>query len=247
MYIIAKKIQGYLYVEIEGYYIEEFINLCLKNKIKIWNIKKENQTKIYLNIAKKDFKKIRKICRKTNCRVKIKRKNGFPFIFYKYKKRKIFMLFLLLIAIMIYISSKYIWNIQIDIENNDNLENIEKDLEDLGLKRGRLKKDIEVNQIIREIQLKRDDISWMGIEILGTNAIVKIVKMEEEPKIIDSSEHCNIVASKAGVITKIIAQDGTALVKPGDFVQKGDILIAGYIEGKYTEPRYVHSLRRSPS
>ena len=30
-------------------------------------------------------------------------------------------------------------------------------------------------------------------------------------------------------------------------LKKGDILIAGFIEGKYTEKRFVHSMRRSRS
>ena len=43
------------------------------------------------------------------------------------------------------------------------------------------------------------------------------------------------------MITKITADTGTALVKPGDIVEKGDILIGGYMEGKYTDTRYVHA------
>ena len=97
------------------------------------------------------------------------------------------------------------------------------------------------------MRLKRNDISWMGIDIKGTNVIVKIVKAHEKPEIVDISEYCNIVAKKGGVITKIVAQNGTALVNVGDTVQKGDVLIEGKIEGKYTESRKVHSLRRSRS
>lgn len=35
-------------------------------------------------------------------------------------------------------------------------------------------------------------------------------------------------------------QNGTAIVKPGDIVQKGDILVNGFLEGLYTGTRYVH-------
>ena len=82
----------------------------------------------------------------------------------------------------------------------------------------------------------------MGVDLKGTNAIVKIVKIDEKPKLIDVNDYCNIVASKSGTITKIVAQNGTALVKIGDQVNKGDVLIAGFMEGKYTDKRYVHSL-----
>ena len=50
------------------------------------------------------------------------------------------------------------------------------------------------------------------------------------------------MAQKSGTITKIIAQNGTAVVNIGDTVKAGDILIKGIMEGKYTEPRRVHSL-----
>ena len=81
-----------------------------------------------------------------------------------------------------------------------------------------------------------------GIDIEGTNVKVKIVKAREEPEIINNNEYCDIVAKKSGTITKIIAQNGTAVVNEGDTVNVGDILIKGIMEGKYTEPRRVHSL-----
>ena len=43
------------------------------------------------------------------------------------------------------------------------------------------------------------------------------------------------------MITKVSAQNGTPLVKAGDIVKKGDTLIAGWLEGKYTGKQYVHS------
>ena len=81
-----------------------------------------------------------------------------------------------------------------------------------------------------------------GIDIEGTNVIVNIVKAKEQPEIIDNYTYCDIVAKKAGVITKIIAQNGMSQVSIGDSVNQGDVLIKGIMEGKDTEPRKVHSL-----
>lgn len=236
---------GYVRIEVEGYYIEKFINLCTDKKILIWNLKREKGVKLYLNIGISDFKKLSEICRMTKCKVKIKKKKGMPFILHKYKKRKIFLMFLIIISIVIYISSRYVWNIDIDVEEDLQIENIQEDLDNLGLKTGMLKKDLDTDKIINEIRLKRNDISWIGMDIKGTNVIVKIVKADERPEIIDNSDYCNIVAKKSGIITKITAQNGTPLVGVGDTVQEGDVLIAGYMEGKYTDIRYLHSLRRS--
>ena len=240
--IMFSLILGYVKVEIEGYYIERFINICQNKKILIWNLKKKKGVKLYVNIRSKEFKKLKPIARKTNCKIKIIKKRGLPFIIHRYKKRKIFVIFLIIIAIGIYTSSKYIWNIEVQVEDNLTIENIKEDLENAGLKKGEKKSKIETEKIIQEIRLKRNDISWIGIDLKGTNAIVKIVKAEEKPELIDASDYCNIVAKKSGVIESIVAQNGTPLVNPGDEVKEGDILIAGYMEGKYTDKRYVHSL-----
>ena len=115
-------------------------------------------------------------------------------------------------------------------------------MESLGVKKGIKKDEIDTNKIINELRLKRDDIAWIGIDIEGTSIKINIVKADKSPDIVKNTDYCNIIASKSGVIQKIVAQNGTAVVKIGDEVQKGDILIAGYMEGKYTDTRYVHSL-----
>ena len=240
--ILLRLILGYVRIEVEGYYIERFINICQNKKILIWNLRRKKGVKLYANIGIQDFKKLKPILRKTNCKIQILKKRGIPFVINKYKKRKVFAVFLILIVLGVYTSSKFIWNIEIQVEENLLIEDIEEDLYNLGLKEGILKSKINTEEIINEIRLERNDISWIGIDIKGTNAIVKIVKASEKPDIIDNSDYCNIVATKSGIITKIIAQNGTALVNVGDNVQAGDILIAGYMDGNYTERRYVHSL-----
>lgn len=240
--LLVRLLLGYVRIEVEGYYIERFINICTNNKILIWNLKREKGVKLYLNIGIKDFKKISTVARKTNCKVKILRKRGIPFLLNKYKKRKIFAIFLILILLTIFISSKYVWNVDISIKDDLKLDNIDEDIKILGISKGVKKDEIDTDKVINELRLKRDDIAWVGIDIEGTTVKINIVKADKAPNIVDNSDYCNIIASKSGVIQKIIAQNGTAIAKVGDTVQKGDVLIAGYMEGKYTDTRYVHSL-----
>ena len=234
-------ISGYLRINIEGYYIERFINICRKENIPVWNIKKEKEIRLAFNIKIKDFKKICKIAKTTKCKLKIKKKKGFPFILNRYRKRKIFAIFLILVIILIGMSSNYVWNIEVIEENGNNLENIMQNLNQSGLGVGKRKSEINTKEVINKVRLERNDVAWMGIELKGTNAIVKVVKSDEKPDIIDENEYCSIVADKAGIITKISAQDGTANVKVGDTINGGETLINGWVEGKYTGIRYVHA------
>lgn len=241
--IAISYILGYVRITVEGYYIERFINICISSKILIWNIKREKGgVKLFLNVGINDFKKLGQIAKKTKCKIKISRKRGLPFLLNRYRKRKIFGIFLVILIALIMASSNYIWNIEIQIEDNEQIEGIEQELVEAGLTVGKNKNKITTSEIIQQIRLKRKDISWMGIELKGTNAIVKLVKAKEAPEIINENDYTNIVANKSGIITKVVAQNGTAKVKVGDTVEVGTVLIEGTMTGKYTDVRYVHSI-----
>lgn len=239
--ILLGYILGYVNIEVEGYFIERFINICNSKKILLWNMKRKHSTIIRANIGIRDFKKIKEIARKTKCRVKIQKKRGLPFVLHKYKKRKIFALFFILLIISTIALSNFVWNIEVVGNNNISTEEIIKSLEENNFKIGTSKTNLNTKNIVDKIRLKRSDLAWIGIEIKGTNAIVKIVEADLKPDIIKEEEYCNIVATKDAMIVKINAQNGTAVVKEGDIVTKGAVLIQGWLEGQFTGIRYVHA------
>ncbi len=223
--ILFSYIMGYLGVTIQGYYIERFINLCRSNKIAIWHLKRKKEIQLDFRVGIGDFKLLREIAKKTKCKIKITSKRGLPFVLHRYKKRKIFFLLLIVMIFLTMLSSNFVWNVDIREENGQELIDIAKDVDEAGLKIGQWKTKVDTKEIINKIRLKRKDIAWMGIELKGTNAIVKLVKAEEKPNIIDEQEYCSIISNKAGIITKVNAQTGTASVKVGDTVNVGETLI----------------------
>lgn len=240
--LIINYILGYLTINVEGYFIERFINMCRNKNILLWNIKRKNSSFIICKIGIKEFKKIRDIAKKTKCKITITSKKGIPFIFEKYKKRKIFLLMMCIISGLLFVLSQFVWNIEVKITGDTlNEDEIINSLNENGLYIGEKKSSIDVKEIINNVRLKREDISWIGIEIKGTNAIVEVVEAEEKPEVVDENDYCSIVSDKPGKILKVIANNGTAMVKPGDIVKAGSLLIAGWIEGKYTGTRFVRA------
>ena len=238
---ITQYMSGYVNIVVEGYYIERFINICNNKQILLWNLKRENSIRLHTSIEARNFKELKEICKKTKCKVKIENKKGFPFMIKKYKKRKVFLILLLIIILSIIALSNFIWNIEVEGNVNISKDEILQLAEEQGLSIGKPKSKVDTKDIINKIRLERDDIAWVGIEIEGTNATIEIVEADEKPEIIDEDEYCNIVADKDAMITKVSAKNGTPLVKEGDIVKKGDVIIAGWLEGKYTGKQYVHS------
>ncbi len=239
--ILINYILGYVNIIVEGFFTERFINICMSKNIFLFNIKRDKSTIIYANVGIHDFKSVVQIAKQTKCKVKIKKKSGLPFIFNRYRKRKIFVGALAIIICTVIYLSNFIWNIEINgadtIDSNELMQTINNE----GLIVGKLKSKVDLKSIINKIRLDREDIAWIGIDLKGTNAIVRIVPADSKPEIIKEDEYCNIISDKDACIIKVNAQNGTPLVKEGDVVKTGTPLIAGWMEGKYTGTRYVHA------
>jgi len=239
--ILVNYALGFVDIVVEGYYIERFINICAAKGIFLWNLKRDKATILYARVGKEDFKRLKQVCRKTGCKMKINHKRGLPFILHQYKKRKIFASLLIVIFCVIVSLSNFVWNIEVVGNDTISKEEILQVASDVGLSIGKFKHKIETKEVINRLRLERDDIAWAGIEIKGTNAKIEIVEADMKPEIIDEEEYCNIVADKPCMILKINARNGTSLVKNGDIVKQGDVIIGGWLEGKYTGTRYVHA------
>ena len=203
--ILFNYILGYVNIQIEGYFVEKLINKCISKGVFLWNIKRTKSTIAFANIGIKDFKRLKTITKEVKCKTNIISKKGLPFIFHKYRKRKFFFAFFILLIIVVAITSRFIWNIDIIGNSRISKEELLQTLKDNGLKVGEFKDNIRTKEIVDNIRLKRDDIAWIGVEIKGTNAIVKVVEADEKPEIIDENDFCNIVATKPGIIVKVNA------------------------------------------
>jgi similar to stage IV sporulation protein len=127
-----------------------------------------------------------------------------------------------------------------DIDN----ENILRCLYNEGLKEGSWKGRLDIRHIENRVLINMPELSWIGIQIKGTKAIVEVVEKSEGPPLISRTDACDIVAAKDGVITKLLVLSGDPLVKDGDSVRKGQKLVTGTILRENLEPRQIHSLAK---
>ena len=236
----AKYKYGYLEVQIEGFFTERFINLCRINNIQITKIRNIVPGVVRFEILIKDFKKLRKIARKTKCKVKIKKKSGIYFRITKYKKRKIILILALLLIVLMVASSCFIWKIEVCGNTYLQKEKIIKDLKDSGVYIGKFRLNIDKKKVINNMRIVEQDITWAGLDFDGTKAILTIVektRLDEDE--IQNTKIGNIVATKSGILTRIIPSNGTAIYKEGSYIQKDSVLIEGAIYNKYIENKKV--------
>ncbi len=238
----VKNITGVTSVEIEGFFTERFINLCKINNIKIWDIRNivSGVTRFKIHIS--NFKKLRSIARKTKCKIKIKKKEGLYFQFFKYRKRKVLAYLSLLLIILFILSTCFVWNINISGNERISTELIEQKLKESGIYVGRFKIGMNKIDILKTVRSTMPEISWIGLEIRGTDAEIKIVeKVILDDKDKQDNRIGDIVSTHDGIITRIIAENGTPTYKEGSYILKGYLLIEGKIYSKILGEELVHA------
>jgi len=235
-------LRGYAIIIVKGIKIERFINLAVVNDIYLWDIEKIDYTTIKAKISSKDFLKLRSIVRKTDSNIQIIEKCGIPFKLKKIKNRKWFFAGVAALFIFIYILSSYIWMIEIYGLQNIDEQVIIDNLSYEGLKIGVRKNKINKREIENKMLIRMPELTWVGLEIKGTKAFVTIVEKKPEPQLINRDEPCDIIASKNGVIEKILVLNGDGMVKDGDTVKKNQLLVSGTIIRDNLPERYVHSM-----
>ncbi len=155
---------------------------------------------------------------------------GLPGFLYRNRhKYGTFLGFLLGFAIVFY-SSGAVWDVRV-IGTEEASEDTLELLDTLGLSVGARWSDIDKNALEAELLKKSDRIAWLNINRRGTVAYVT-VKQKDSFKENGEYAYANVIASCDAVIEEINVRSGHAVVKVGDAVKKGDLLISGVIPGE---------------
>ena len=109
---LIRNLQGYVSFKVTGGCPEKFLNLSVKNKFNLWNVRKINGD-LLANSKIGDYKKLRYNAKKSNSKLKIISKSGLPFFIHKYRKRKGIIAGLVLFMAVMCIMPLYIWKVDV--------------------------------------------------------------------------------------------------------------------------------------
>lgn len=220
---------GYVCFELYSECPEKFINLSVKNKYHLWDMK-ITQNVLKAKTLKCEYDLLVPYVSKSGGQIEVKKETGMPFIIKKHKKRIGFLSGVLIFCAIIYVFSLYVWRISVIGCNNISQQCVIDALKELNICPGKLVSSVDVPLANQQIMEKIDDIAWVSINIKGSNVQVNIKEKAQKPEILKPGEPCNIVALNDAQIFRLETYAGTPAVKPDEIVTKGQILVSGVVE-----------------
>lgn len=226
---LIRFLKGYVSFTARGGFIERFVNLCTKNKIPLWNLKRKEDY-LEADTTVKGYKTIRESAKRSGVRVSIREKHGLPFFAHAYRKRVGILAGMAFALLLVALLSSMVWSISVSGNTELTEEQILDAFYENGVKVGALKSKIDCEESAYRVTRKLPELSFASVNIIGSRAEIVVNERDEKPEFPDESHPCNIVASENAIVLSVEANIGHPEIKAGDAVIKGDLLISGITE-----------------
>lgn len=215
-----------------------FMNIAVKTGLRPIRLQKDGKDVLFTLYAK-DYKKLHKIKQRTHARVKLAEKSGFPFRFRRMLRRPGLLLGTALGVALMLILSGFYWEMTISGEDIPYAESeILAAAKRVGVYIGAPR---STDTALASVALLEElpELSWASFNTEGCTVQLELRTSVTKAEGAEHDGTGDIVASRAGLIHSITAQNGTVLVKVGSACAAGQVLVSGITQvGDPYDPEY---------
>ena len=215
-----------IYLEVSNE-LNRFIKKCIDNNINLYNITYKKD-KIIVLIDVKDYLKIKRL--NYYSKIRVVKYDGLLNIKKIIKDNMFYISVVFLSFIWMNLLTNYIVDIEIIHSNSGIRRLLKEELDKNNVKKFSLAYSFEeLDNITKKILAdNKNNLEWVSIKKDGMKYIVRAEERIIKNEVV-SDKPRDIVASKDAYITKVIGSKGNVLVRQGEYVKKGTVLISGKI------------------
>lgn len=214
-------------VEIKGYNHELLLSELARRKIDVFDVKKE-KNRLVVTFSQRNLPALidlcEKLCYTLGEPVAIGRKKRLESL----KRNSVLVIGIVLAVISCVIFSGKIGNVTLaDGGGLVSAEEIKSMLAEYGVKTGELLSSVNTDYLENQLSVRIKDAEYVLISRKGRDITVTVTARSKP--IEQKDERFDIVAVKDGTVTKVVVIVGTPVVKVGDKVTAGQVLIKGQL------------------
>lgn len=125
---------------------------------------------------------------------------------------------------------QFIWTLDVVGCESLHEEQVLRALESIGVGFGTWGPSVDIQTIKNRMLALLPQLEWIAVNRSGGRATVLIHERVEAPEIATRRGAVNIVAARTGIITEMQVYSGDAVVKSGQTVLRGELLVTGCLE-----------------
>ena len=239
---VVNLLKGEVTGRVESGFPERVLNLCAEYGITFWDLNWESPVAFTFTMARRDWKRLRKLSRRIDCDMTAVEWKGTPFFLGRLRHRYGMWVTLGVCLTALVYGSFFIWDFQVEGNVKVSEEEILRALERHGVRFGTYGYAVDSPELRNYILLEIPELSYIAVNVKGCRAYVQVRERIPSPEIISKREPGNTVAAKDALITAIQPWDGEKQVLPGSMVTEGQLLISGVVENDFAGVRYLRGM-----
>ena len=192
-------------------------------------------------LSPKGYRRYRKICGEKFLFGESARETGAFAILCRYRLRFGMFAGILLFALSVFLSSLFVWDINVSGNVSITEAEIFERLDAYGFRLGTFIPGADTDEICERIILEAGNISFMKINMRGTVASVEIHERKADAAAEEDRSPSNLVAKYDGQIERFEVSGGVPAVEYLQPVKKGELLVSGAIDSNALGYRLVQA------
>lgn len=233
---------GWRRIKIDAESRRDAFDLIYKNELSFFSERMEEDGSVHFIMRERECRKFFALAEASGVTCESSPVHGLPVTLDFLRRRPMIPLILLLSATWLFYSEKLVWDIRVEGNEKTPTEEIIAYLDELGFAVGTYYPGINFNQLHANYVAGQDDIAWLSVYMHGTVAEVQVKELYRDERVKPGENtYANVVATEAGVVESVAVYEGQAVVKTGDIVVPGQVLISGVVEMKDGKMRYEYA------
>ncbi len=235
--------RGTLQFTAAGPYPERFLNLCSGGGVGLWNTRRTAEG-VTACCAQCHRSRLEYYAQKSGCRLETVRCTGMKSTARRYRQRTGLWVGAALLAAGLLVMGRFVWRVEIRGTEQLDPAVITAALAEYGVHPGVLAGKIDARTVERRMQIRFAEIAWITVNVEGSRVTAILEEAVPPPAVVEDGIPTNLIAGETGFITRVEVQNGNAVVKPGDSVLAGELLVSGIMDNKMGESRLAHARGR---
>ncbi|MBE3589599.1 MAG: sporulation protein YqfD [Firmicutes bacterium] len=223
-------LRGWTLMRAEGAGVEGFVNAALRRGIELWRVRRAGGAWL-MYVAAAHAAGLQALAGEHGLALAVVRQAGWPFLWKRFLRRRVLVAGVVATAALGYLGASFIWIVDVEGTSQVPSGEILRAAAQLGLYPGAFRPSVDADRVARRLPLLVPQVNWANVRLSGTRATIVVAEERRvPPEMQPSSAPADIVAKKDGVVTSVLALAGQPLVKPGDTVSRGQVLIRAEVE-----------------
>jgi similar to stage IV sporulation protein len=210
----------------EGLNIARFLRLAGDAGLRLTDLHRSSPRRITAAIREADYPSLQVIARRGGWKITTGSRKGAGRAAEWLRRRWLLVGAVICGGIALLAASRVMWSVR--IENAGSYEaDIRAAVTDMGIAPPMLRAQVDLGELRDALQWRYPRIAWLECGWRGTALVIRTAEGSIPRSDGAAAECCDVIATRDGIIHRIVTDAGTPVVAPGDVVRAGEVLIRG--------------------